>query len=193
MRKPVPFFLLACVVEGSLLLVAAALAYIFGHPLLADLHWSLGDLGLGLAATLPLYLPFCWMLSSSLAPLARIRRLFDIQLRPLFANWSLAQLAMVSALAGLGEEVLFRGVIQGALTSIAGPAVALIIASVLFGCVHVITVAYATFAALIGAYLGLIWVLSGNLLVPIVAHAAYDFAALVYLLRIWEPRRSGDS
>ena len=178
------FFLLACVVEGSLLLVAAALAYAFGRPLYATLHWSLYDLGLGLAAVLPLCLPFWWMLRSSLAPLVRIRRLFDTQLRPLFESWSLIQLAFISALAGIGEELLFRGVIQGALDSIVGPAVALITASFLFGCAHLITVTYAIAATVIGVYFGLIWILSGNLLVPIVAHAAYDFAALVYLLRI---------
>ena len=33
------------------------------------------------------------------------------------------------------------------------------------------------------AYLGWLWLASDNLLVPIVTHAAYDFAALVYLLR----------
>ena len=132
------------------------------------------------------------MLRSSLAPLVRIRRLFDTQLRPLFESWSLIQLAFISALAGIGEELLFRGVIQGALDSIVGPAVALITASFLFGCAHLITVTYAIAATVIGVYLGLIWVLSGNLLVPIVAHAVYDFAALVYLLRIWDPQRSSN-
>ena len=29
-----------------------------------------------------------------------------------------------------------------------------------------------------------LWLASGNLLVPIVAHGAYDFAALVYLLHV---------
>ncbi len=189
MRNSARFFLLACAVEGSLLFVAAALAYAFGRPLAATLHWSLADLGLGLAAVLPLCLPFWWMLRSSLAPLVRIRRLFDLQLRPLFESWSLTQLAFISVLAGIGEELLFRGVIQGALDSIVGPVLALIAASVLFGCAHLITVTYAIAATVIGVYFGLIWILSGNLLVPMVAHAAYDFAALVYLLRIWDARR----
>jgi membrane protease YdiL (CAAX protease family) len=34
-----------------------------------------------------------------------------------------------------------------------------------------------------GAYLGGLWEASGNLLVPIVAHALYDFAVLRLLLR----------
>jgi membrane protease YdiL (CAAX protease family) len=53
---------------------------------------------------------------------------------------------------------------------------------VLFGLLHPITPTYAVLAALMGAYLGGVWLASGNLLVPIVAHALYDFIALAYLL-----------
>ena len=40
-------------------------------------------------------------------------------------------------------------------------------------------------AALIGAYLGLLWIWTGNLLTPMVTHAVYDFVALVYFLRVY--------
>ena len=54
----------------------------------------------------------------------------------------------------------------------------------MFGLLHPITRAYAVIAALLGAYLGGLWLAGGNLLTPIVAHALYDFVALVYLLRL---------
>jgi hypothetical protein len=38
-------------------------------------------------------------------------------------------------------------------------------------------------AAIVGIYLGAIWLLTGNLLVPIVAHAVYDFVALTWFLK----------
>ena len=43
---------------------------------------------------------------------------------------------------------------------------------------------------LIGAYLGLLWLLSRNLLAPMITHALYDFGALVYLVRgsVWGRR-----
>jgi membrane protease YdiL (CAAX protease family) len=34
-----------------------------------------------------------------------------------------------------------------------------------------------------GLYLGTLFVITGNLFAPIVAHAAYDFVALVWLAR----------
>ena len=36
---------------------------------------------------------------------------------------------------------------------------------------------------MLGAYLGLVWIASGNLLTVIVAHAVYDFVALIVLTR----------
>jgi len=81
--------------------------------------------------------------------------------------------------------VLFRSVIQGALSTSAGPVIALLVASALFGCAHLVTVGYAVIAAAIGVYLGILWIWSDNLLTPIVTHATYDFIALTYLLRSW--------
>ena len=68
------FFWLACAIEAALLVVALAIAYPFGQPLLSDLHWSVTDLLVGLASSVPLLVLFWWMLRSSLKPLARIRR-----------------------------------------------------------------------------------------------------------------------
>lgn len=185
------FFQLACAIELSLLMVAAALAALADHPLLSDLHWDAGDLALGVAASVPLYVLFQWMLGSSFAPFARIRHELVHKLRPLFAPWSLAQLGLISLLAGIGEEVLFRSVIQGALATHTGPVIALASASVLFGCAHFVTPGYAVVTAAIGVYLGVLWLGSGNLLTPIVAHATYDFIALVYFLRVWDGPGSG--
>lgn len=184
------FFWLGCAIETALLAIAFVLAYLLGRPLFSDLRWSLTDLLLGLAASLPMATLFWWMLQSSLAPLARIRRLLVSGLRPFFASWSVAQLGFISLLAGICEEVLFRSVIQGGLSALTGPVTALIVASVLFGVAHLVTLAYAIIAAAIGAYLGLLWLLGGNLLIPITAHAAYDFVALVYFLRFWDPESS---
>ena len=48
---------------------------------------------------------------------------------------------------------------------------------------NLITPTYGVLAALIGVYLGWVWLASGNLLAPVVAHALYDFVALVVLVR----------
>jgi membrane protease YdiL (CAAX protease family) len=56
--------------------------------------------------------------------------------------------------------------------------------AVAFGLAHALTVTYAVLAALVGGYLGWLHLASGNLLVPVLAHALYDFIALRLLLRV---------
>jgi len=105
----------------------------------------------------------------------------------MFRDARLGQIAMVCAAAGLGEEALFRGLVQGGLEARIGVWPALMVASAMFGIAHPVTPAYVAIAAIIGAYLGAIWIWSGNLIVPVLAHALYDFIALVALVRQRRP------
>ena len=102
---------------------------------------------------------------------------------PCFSECSVFQLALISALAGFGEEALFRGVIQRALSEWWNPWVGLVVASALFGLGHHMTSAYAILAGLLGLYLGLLLMVFDNLLVVMLVHSLYDFAALVYLVQ----------
>jgi len=132
---------------------------------------------------------FCvWTLHSGLRLFEAHRQLLEGVLLPLVGGWSLLQLTVICALAGLCEESLFRGAIQLDVTQSVGIGAALVLASDSFGCAHLITWSYAIFDALIGGYLGSLWIWTGNLLTPMIAHAVYDLAALVYLLRFFQKR-----
>jgi len=87
---------------------------------------------------------------------------------------------MLSLAAGFGEEMLFRGVIQNAVTNIAGDFTGLSVASVIFGVLHFISPAYAILATISGFYFGAVFTSSGNIAIPIIAHAFYDLVALIY-------------
>ena len=137
----------------------------------------------GIVAAIPPFVFFLWTLNSKLRLCSHHRHLFECLLRPLFGNWSVLQLLAISVIAGISEEAFFRGAIQGSLADRVGVIVALVLASGLFGACHLLTWTYAIIAAFIGAYLGLLWIWTGNLLTPMVTHAVYDFAALVYFLR----------
>ncbi|MGO8929330.1 MAG: lysostaphin resistance A-like protein [Limisphaerales bacterium] len=105
-------------------------------------------------------------------------------LRPLFGHWSVLQLLVISVIAGISEEAFFRGAIQGSLADRVHVIVAVVLTSALFGAFHLLTWTYAIIAAFIGAYLGLLWIGTGNLLTPMITHAVYDFLALMYFLRV---------
>ncbi|MCG8584479.1 MAG: CPBP family intramembrane metalloprotease, partial [Pirellulales bacterium] len=91
--------------------------------------------------------------------------------------------AVISVLAGLGEELLFRALLQSALIDWLGVWPGILVAGLLFGLAHPLSRTYIVVAAAIGIYLGWLFAATSNLLVPIIAHALYDFIALVYLSR----------
>jgi hypothetical protein len=169
--------------EGGLVLLAWGAAVLLHVPLWAGLRWDVWDAALGSAAALPMLLLFWFCLHSSLPALERIRKLCEEVIRPLFAPCSLAELALLAGLAGLGEEALFRGVLQPALARWLGLWTAIALTSLVFGLLHALTPAYALLAGLLSVYLGVVSVLVGNLLVVVQAHALYDFVALAYLSR----------
>ncbi len=106
----------------------------------------------------------------------------------LFRGHGRGAVLLVAALAGFGEELLFRGVIQAWLVELGGPVSGLMLAALVFGFAHYVTRAYFVVTSLVGLYLGALYQLSGNLLLPTLVHALYDWIAIEYLLhRIQRP------
>ncbi len=173
---------IAIAVEGALLLLAWAVGSAWGLSPAQHMAWTWKAAGLGLASTAPMLAAFAVIEFSSWPPLRDLSRLIDVAVLPLFAKCRVSDLAMISLLAGLGEEALFRGVMQVHLTDKLGTLGAIVATAALFGLCHALSLAYALYAALAGALLGAMLTFSGNLLVPILAHATYDFVVLIYLL-----------
>jgi uncharacterized protein len=185
---PDNFPIVAAAFEGGLAVLAVGLGWVVGQRPLATLAWDWTAAGWGAAATLPL-LGMLWVcVKTPWRPLRRIVAVLDESIVPLLGHCRVLDLAVIAALAGLGEEMLFRGVIQAAIGGWVGGAwgqwIALAAAAVLFALAHSITVMYLILAGLIGAYLGGAWLATGNLLVPMIAHAMYDFVALVYFVKV---------
>jgi CAAX protease family protein len=150
---------------------------------LQHLDFAIGAVALGVLATLPMLLGLWWTLTTSWRPLRNLVDLVVGQLGPALERRSAFQLALLALLAGVGEEVLFRGVLQAGLAREFSNGWALALASATFGLAHFASPAYAVLAGMVGLYLGGWFLLQGNLLVPIVAHSLYDFVALAYLVR----------
>ncbi|NVD34557.1 CPBP family intramembrane glutamic endopeptidase [Marinobacter lutaoensis] len=97
-----------------------------------------------------------------------------------YPRWVLVALSL---LAGVGEELLFRGAVQGWLSLHLGPGPALLLASLLFGLVHFVSLAYCVVATGLGVVLGTAYLWSGSLGLVMAWHALYDLLALYCLLR----------
>jgi uncharacterized protein len=176
--------------EAAMLVAAWAAAYWLGIAPLERLQLSVDAVALGTAATLPMCLGLAWTLTTRWRPARELVELVVEQLGPVLAGRSTAQLALLAMLAGISEEVLFRGVVQVGLERWLPAAMALIAASVIFGLAHFASTTYAVLAAVVGLYLGTLFLLQDNLLPPIVAHSLYDFIALIFVVRRYRAFRS---
>ncbi len=167
--------------EAALAPLSLLLGWAWGvHPL-ATFAWDLRDALYGLLASLPMLAFLAVSRRWPIGPFRGIQDFLDRDLAPVLAHRPWHDFALIALTAGIGEELLFRGVIQAALATLLGRGVGLLAASIIFGALHPISLAYAVVAGCLGAYLGAVWLVTGNLLAVIVAHVLFDFVALFFL------------
>lgn len=175
----------AILFEGLLVVAAYFLGELVNRPPGERILWNAVDALWGVVAALPPLALLIALMRLPLAAIDSVRKFCRDYLIPLFRAASWRHIVLVCALAGLGEEMLFRGFVQLGLTDAIGGTqgivVGLAVASITFGLAHAATCAYAVAATVIGLYLGAVLLVTGNLLVPIVAHAVYDLGAFAYL------------
>ena len=178
-----PFFWLTILVEGGL----AVIAILADELLLGLNYWkylccndkTLLEIILGL---LPLIAGYFVLQALPFTAIQRIDRLVRELFQQHMSHLTLWQLAVIAALACIGEELFFRGLIQLGLFEWFGIQwLAILIASLVFGLAHAATRTYFLLAFVISVYLGFLFVHIGNLLVPIAIHAFYDFFVFLYI------------
>jgi len=169
-------------VEGGLFFLGLLL---MGGPgaLLSTFSPSWSATGYALSFCIPMFVGLYFAVVSKWKPLSRLKNELDEKVIPIFANCKIIDLAVIAFLAGVSEELFFRGWLQGALISKIGVLAGIVGASVIFGFAHYLSLTYVVYAGLTGIYLGVIYQASGNLYVVMAIHALYDFVALVYLVR----------
>lgn len=128
-------------------------------------------LGAGFAAV-------AWGLFGRIRALRRIERrlvaLLDMPaLRPHHA-------LIFGLLAGVPEEILFRGALQ--------PTLGLLVTSLVFGALHAVTLAYFVYAGVAGMLLGALALWRGALWAPVAAHTVVDVIMFALLIRRWQTR-----
>jgi uncharacterized protein len=186
-QAPSDGFPMAVIVEGGLALLAVLLAWLFHVPL----REQLAPFGLpliaavarGLLTTLPMLAVFLLLMHSHRPTLRQLRQQVEWLIGEMFPAASIGQFAMIALLAGVGEELLFRGVLQTICARWTSPITGLIIVSLLFGLAHALSILYFFLATMIGLCFGWMTWYYHDLVAPMVAHTVYDFVALLYLSR----------
>ncbi len=109
------------------------------------------------------------------------------ELRPMARALGRSAVPWAALASGLGEELLFRGaLVPAASAAFHNVAVGALSSSALFGVLHQTRgrarVTWIAFAAVIGLVLAAVFVLTGSLLGPIVAHVAINAWNLRFLI-----------
>ncbi len=154
----------------ALLVVSIAWAQLRGIALWSLVRPHAADVGLGIAAGALL-----WTSIPVLRRAPAMAHLWDSVLVPFARALTVADVAAVAALSGVSEEIFFRGVLLREIGVIA--------TSAIFGLLHALNRVYAIWAACIGAGFAALAIATGSLVAPIVAHATYNFGALLILRR----------
>ena len=153
-----------------------------GRAVGVHLQWGnpARDAALGAAAAVGLGLVNYWLLTRARANwlVDGVRAVYHQTVLPLFGRLGPVSAIAIGAAAGIGEELLFRGLLQ--------PLLGLAAASVLFGAAHVGGVRmlpFGVWATGMGVVMGTLAIATGGLTAPIVAHGLYDMLALEYIRR----------
>lgn len=178
--------LLTLAFEGGLLVLALVLAYFANVPFWRDMGGP-DALFLGVLLTAPVIAVVVLLADKTAKVFGQLRRDFENVVQ-LFTHSTLVDLLIVSLLAGICEEALFRGFLQNWLSGW-GEGFAVSITALAFGLAHAVSLQYFLFAVLISVYLSLTYIYSEALLAPMALHATYDFVMLVYGTRYWMARR----
>jgi uncharacterized protein len=182
------FFRTACVFEASLIIVALLLGWIADIDPFALLYFSEPALAIGIVGTVPLLLLFLAMEYLPQKSLVDIKNLLLRTLAPSLQQRHWTDLLLLASIAGVSEELLFRGVIQPWITASWGFMAGLTISNIIFGLVHAVTPLYAVLVTVVGIYLSVSMDMGGgdsNLLIPVVIHSLYDFFAFIMLIRLY--------
>ncbi len=181
------FFISACIFEATLIPLAIILGWISSINPFANIFFTETALATGLMGTIPLILIFLAFEQIQANSVGEIRQLLMDTLGPGLQDRHWTDLLILALIAGIAEELLFRGVIQLWIEQSWGITAGLVISNCMFGLVHAVTPLYAFLASLVGIYLGLSLDYGNekNLLVPIIIHSLYDFLAFLALIRMY--------
>jgi len=166
----------AALVYVALTAVALGIAWLAGVDLRPLLRFDWTAAAIGIAAVVPMSIVFF------VAPDLK-DKVVDL-LGPALAECRMLDLVLLAAMAGISEELVFRGAIEGWLRTyeVVG---AMLVTNILFGLMHPITVVYFLIAMGFGLFFSVLANLGAerNLTAPIVAHTVYDLVGFLLVAR----------
>lgn len=173
-------------IEGTLLLISLIWMFIRKIPVFENIKISLPALWMGLILGVGiLFSSIIFYSVDRFVFKERFRRVMEDKIYPLFSRVTFPEIILLALMSGFCEEFFFRGILL--------PEFGILFASAIFGVLHTpgkTTWFLGVWSGLIGVVFALVYKFTGNLFIPMVAHALNNFVAVVYL-RYFYPEKSG--
>ncbi len=178
-RIAVGYALLAVLATAVAVALRDGVPWVFPHPWLAldpPAAWG-ASAGMGLGAALLIIVT-----TRACATRYAWAQRLHLDLRPFAQGLAPWQVVVIAGCSSLGEELLFRGLLQ--------PWLGLLPAAVLFGALHQVRGparwVWVTWATAVGLLFGAMFQATGSLIGPIIAHALVNAVNLLFL-RDYDP------
>lgn len=145
--------------------------------LLFDIKYLLVGIFVGSLLALAGYLTYYF--AKKINKLSMVCELFEEVLSPIFKNIRNIDIIALSIASGFCEEIFFRGLLQ--------MKVGIVLASLAFGMLHFPGAKYwfyTIWATLSGVLLGLLFIYTGSLWVPITAHSVNNIIGMLLLKQL---------
>ncbi len=177
------FFMMTIYVQGGILILGIVLSFLFKIELLQILNFNLSAIIVGSIAGTTLALIIAAVYKSRFKIFKKLQKDLTKTLK-VMSGFNFFQILLISFIAGLTEEIFFRGFLQQVIEINFGLVTALIISGILFGVMHYISNVYTVYIFFVSAVFGLIFVFTENLWGAIFAHFLFDLVGISLGLKL---------
>ncbi|MCE1246404.1 MAG: CPBP family glutamic-type intramembrane protease [Firmicutes bacterium] len=189
-KTRIPVAKLVLIVEATLLAISFVWIFLRRIPVFENIKFDKGSIILGiLMGGVVLASSGLFYLIDKFAFNLKMREMIEKMIYPIFSKVSFPDIIMMAVMSGIAEEVFFRGILMKEFGIIA--------ASLIFGALHTSskdTWFMGFWSALAGVFFCILYIKTGNLLVPIIAHAVNNFVGVMYIRYIYtQPEKAETS
>ncbi|KAF6003692.1 hypothetical protein F1559_004559 [Cyanidiococcus yangmingshanensis] len=176
------FFWVGLFSELAMFPAGLGLGALFSLNILQNTNWAdVAALRDGVLYTLPFSAVFFSLDVLPIQAVRELKRFTEIAVKRIFGKRNALETLLFCAAAGIGEEALFRGAIQGLMDQYVGIIpLSVAVSALAFGVAHSANAAYFALSAMAGAFFASQYELADhNLAAPSVTHCLYDWITIL--------------
>jgi membrane protease YdiL (CAAX protease family) len=180
-KTRLPVAKLVFLVESALLAIGLLWMFVRKIPVFENIKVDKGSIILGIImGGVVLASSGIFYLIDSFVFNLKMKNIIEKMIYPIFSKVTFPEIIMMAVMSGIAEEFFFRGILMKEF--------GIIIASVIFGALHTSsrdTWFMGFWSALAGVFFCILYLKTGNLFVPMLAHAVNNFVGVMFIRYVY--------